>query len=95
MSLEERFRNPPGVSLAALEAVRYTVRDARIQQDPSDYVSTIVLNGKNSGITITEASQVLLAYKHIEGNLRRDLNHPTATSTIAGFIKELRLKKYV
>ena len=92
-SLEERFRDAPGKSLATLETVRYTVADARMRHDPADYMSTIVLNGKNSGIATSEASQVLLAYEHIDGQLRRDLTRPTPTSTVASMIQELRLQK--
>ena len=56
LSLEERFRNSPGKLLAALEIVRYTVKDARIRVDPSEYISTIVLNSKNSGVATSEAA---------------------------------------
>ena len=93
--LEERFRDAPGKSLAALEAVRYTVADARLRKDPAEYMTTIVINGKNSGIAVTEASQVLLAYEHIDGQLRRDLARPTPTSTVSSMIEELRLIKDV
>ena len=92
-ALEARFRDSPGRSLSLLEAIRYTVRDARNRKDPADYVSSIVLNGKNAGIAATEQAQVLLAYEHIDGQLRRDLPRPTDTSTIASLLEELRFQK--
>ena len=92
-ALEGRFRDSPGKSLALLENIRYTVRDARNRKDPADYVSSIVLNGKNAGIASTESAQVLLAYEHIDGQLRRDLPRPTDGSTIASLLEELRFQK--
>ena len=92
-ALEARFRDSPGRSLSLLEAIRYTVRDARNRKDPADYVSSIVLNGKNAGIASTEQAQVLLAYEHIDGQLRRDLPRPTDSSTVANLLEELRHQK--
>lgn len=92
-ALEARFRDSPGKSLTLLELIRYTVRDVRSRKDPADYVSSIVLNSKNAGIAATEASQVLLAYEHIDGELRRDLSIPTEVSTVAGLLEELRRRK--
>lgn len=92
-ALEARFRDSPGKSLTLLESVRYTVRDARNKRDPADYVSSIVLNSKNAGIATTEAAQVLLAYEHIDGELRRDLPRPTEASTVSSLLDELRHQK--
>ncbi len=92
-ALEGRFRESPGKSLAALEAVRYTLKDARSRRDPAEYVSNIVLNAKNAGMATTEAAQVRLAYEHMDGELRRDLPRPTEGSTVAGLLEELRHQK--
>lgn len=92
-ALEARFRDSPGKSLTLLEMIRYTVRDVRNRKDPSDYVSSIVLNSKNAGIAATEPAQVLLAYEHIDGELRRDLSRPTEASTVAALLEELRHQK--
>lgn len=92
-ALEARFRDSPGKSLTLLESVRYTVRDARNKKDPADYVSSIVLNSKNAGIATTDAAQVLLAYEHIDGELRRDLPRPTEASTVSSLLEELRHQK--
>ena len=43
---------------------------------------TIVLNGKNSSLATTKASQVLLAYEYIDSELRRDLLKPKDILTI-------------
>ena len=92
-ALEARFRDSPSKSLVALEAIRYTVRDARSRRDPLDYVSTLVLHAKNAGIAPTEAAQVMLAYEHIDGQLRLHLPRPQDNSTIAGLLEELRHQK--
>ena len=89
-ALEARFRESPSRSLSMLENIRYTIKDARNRRDPADYVASIVLNGKNSRIATTEESQVMLAYEHMEGELRRDLSLPKASSTVAGLLTELR-----
>ena len=92
-ALEARFRDSPGKSLATLEAVRYSVKDARARRDPAEYVSTIVLHAKNAGIATTEAAQVLLAYEHMDGELRLNLPRPTDSSTIPSLLEELRHQK--
>ena len=92
-ALEARFRDSPGKSLTLLKQIRYTVKDVRDKKDPSDFVSSIVLNSKNAGIATTESTQVLLAYKHIAGELRRDLPRPNESSTIASLLQELRHQK--
>ncbi len=89
-TLEGRFRELPGKLLAALEAVRYTLKNTRSRKDLAEYVSNIVLNAKNAGMATTEAAQVRLAYKYIDRELRRDLLRPTEGSTVAGLLEELR-----
>lgn len=59
----------------------------------TDFISSIVLNSKNAGIATTDATQVLLAYEHIDGELRRDPPRPTPASTIAALMEELRHQK--
>ena len=92
-ALEARFRDSPGKSLTLLENIRYEIRDVRNRKDPAEYVSAIVLNAKNAGIAIDEAAQVLLAYEHMDGHLRRDLPRRPSTSTVSGVIEELRHQK--
>ena len=92
-ALEARFKDSPGKSLTMLEAIRYTIRDAKNQRDPADYVSSIVLNSKNAGIADTEAAQVLLAYEHLDGELRQNLPRLTPTSTVSDLLDELRHQK--
>ena len=92
-ALEARFRDSPGKSLSVLESVRYGIKEVRARKDPVDFMTTIILNGQNSGIATTDAAQVLLAYEHIDGVLRRDLPRPTAATTVASMIEELRHQK--
>ena len=92
-ALEERFRDPPGKSLTLLEKIRYTVKDVRNRRDPADYVASIVVNGKNASIAPTEYSQVLLAYEHMDAELRQHLQLPKASATIDEFLEEIRHHK--
>ena len=92
-ALESRFRDSPGKSLSIVEAIRYTIRDVRARKDPADYVSSILTHSRNAGLATTEAGQVLLAYEHMDGELRRDMAMPSDVSTIASFISDLRRKK--
>lgn len=75
-ALEARFRDSPSKSLIALKNIRYTVKDARSRRDPLDYVTTLVLYAKNAEIAATEAAQVRLTYKYIDGELRLYLLRP-------------------
>ena len=90
-ALAARFCDAPGKSLTLLESIRYT-RDVRNRKDPADYVSAIVLDAKNAGIAPEEPTQVLLAYEHIDGELRR-LARSTDSSTVASLLEELRHQK--
>jgi hypothetical protein len=88
--LEQRFREAPGVSLDALLKETYTTQDVRDGKNPMDLISNIALHGKNTGIAPDDYSQMLLAYRHIEAVLRRDLICPTRTTTMANFTRDLR-----
>ncbi|KAI4221405.1 MAG: hypothetical protein L6R40_008635, partial [Gallowayella cf. fulva] len=91
--LEERFRDSPSRSLALLESIRYTVRDVRARKDPADYVASIVINAKNSGIATTEATQVMLAINHMDAVLRDSIGGPSSITTIPRLQQVLREKK--
>lgn len=93
--MEQRFRDPPDRSLAALKAERYTIQDVRRRRDPTDYVQSVVVLGQNAGIAITEATQVMMAYEHMDPQLRRHLLLPNEHSTIEDFIKEISAQKHV
>ncbi|KAI0997352.1 hypothetical protein K3495_g10831 [Podosphaera aphanis] len=88
--LEKRFRNPPGKALAALEVMRYTTNNVREGIDPMKYISDLILLGRDSGIATSESAQLILAYEHLDGELRRDIQRPTEFTTIASFITDLR-----
>lgn len=91
--LEARFREAPGVALSKLEALRYTVQDVRARKDPEEYVQQIILNGKNAGTATTEAAQVMMAYNHMDVQLRVLLAQPTADATISSFLKYVQAAK--
>ena len=52
-----------------------------------------MLNSKNSSLATTKVSQVLLAYKYIDSELRRDLSKPKDISTMLVLLDELRHQK--
>ncbi len=93
-ALEQRFQDPPSKSLTMLETTRYTVDDARKNHEPASYVQSIVVNGRNAGITTTDYAQVLLAYKHLDSELRLTLTEPTLQTTVAQFIEQLNSRKH-
>ena len=92
-ALEARFREAPGKALARLETLRYTVKDARNNRDPEDYIQQIIVNGKNAGTAVTEYAQVLTAYEHMDPELRVMLPMPTDATTVNDFINQVSLQK--
>ena len=79
--------------MSIVEAIRYTIKDVRVRKNLADYVNSILIYSKNVGLALTETKQVLLAYEHMNAELRRDLPRPLETSTIPSLINELRLQK--
>ena len=71
------------------------MRDARNHKNSVDYISIIVLNSKNTNIVTTNETQVLLIYKYIDDELRRDLLRPTFVFTVASLLKKLRYQKNI
>ena len=77
-----------------LKTTCYTVKDAWKNYEPASYVQSIVINGQNAGIAITDYAQVLLAYKHLDSELQLTLTEPTPQTTVAKFIEQLNSKKH-
>ena len=92
-ALETRFRESPGVSLARLETIKYTIRDVRARKDPEEYIQKIITNGRNSGLATTEYAQVLMAYQHMDGVLRMTLPPVTDSTTMPKFIEHINVQK--
>ena len=65
----------------------------RARKDPADYVASIIIHSKNADLATTEAGQVLLAYEHMDGELRRDIPMPSDAAMVASFISDLRRRK--
>ena len=91
--LENRFRQAPGMALAKLESLRYTISDVRARKDPEEYVQEIVVNGKNAGTATTEASQVMMAYNHLDVQLRILLPQPMLHTTLSEFLVNIQKAK--
>ena len=92
-ALENRFRDSPTKAMEKPETTRYTLLDARRRKEPSEYVQSIIINGRNAGIAETERSQVMLAWQHMDAELRRDLPRPSDRSTISQFIESVNDNK--
>ena len=88
--MKARFRDSFNKSLTALKTVRYIVRNTQLRRNPAEYISTIVLNVKNASIAITKAAQILLIYKYIDSELRRNLSRFRENFIIAELLEKLR-----
>ena len=93
--LEARFREAPGIALAKLERLAYTIADVRARKDPEDYIQQVVINGRNAGTATTEAAQVMMAFNHMDVRLRTLLpQRPSTSSTIADFLRQCQEVKH-
>ena len=93
--LENRFREAPGIALAKLERLTYTVADVRARKDPEDYIQQVIINGRNAGTATTEAAQVMMAYNHMDVHLRTMLRgRPSDTSNISDFLHQCQEVKH-
>lgn len=84
--LENRFREAPTVALSKLENLRYSVADVRARKDPEEYIQQVVINGKNAGTATTETAQVMMAYNHLDVQLRILLPQPALNTTLSEFM---------
>ena len=87
-----RFRETPGVALSHLTTEKYTLADARARREPADYVQAIVRHAKSANIEPI-LNQLTFAHQGIAAELRVFVDPPSPSTTIAGFIQALELKK--
>ena len=92
-SLENRFREAPGKALSRLEALRYTTKDVRQHKDPEHYLQQIIIHGKSAGLAATENAQVLMAYEHMDAELRVLLPPPTRYTSMATLLQQVQAQK--
>ena len=71
---EEQFRFAPEVELTKLQALKYTVQDAREDRNPVDFVQIAVVLGNHLGIQSPEPSPAWEIYLLFDVNLRRSIN---------------------
>lgn len=93
-ALEERFRESPLRSQEILMRTVYSIQDCRDRKPVSDYVQSIIANGRNSTILPTEATQVAFAFSHIDADLRIGFPKPNENSTMEQFLKDIRDHEY-
>ncbi|KZF20662.1 hypothetical protein L228DRAFT_269959 [Xylona heveae TC161] len=94
-ALEQHFRDLPEKSLVVLKTCYYIIQDTQQNQDVLEYIQSIILNDKNSSTTISNYTQVLLVYEHIDGSLYQDFPIPTKNTTMADFIQIFYKKSHV
>ena len=94
-ALEIRFRDSPGKSSILLENIWYNIKNVKARKNPTDYMSVIVFNAKNTGIAIDEAIQVLLIYEYMDVYLKRDLPRVSISSPVVGLIEKFRHLKNI
>ena len=73
--------------------MRYTVKNARNNRNPEDYIQQIIINKKNAGTAVIKYAQILTAYKYIDPKLRVILFIPTDVTTVNNFINQILLQK--
>ena len=65
----------------------------RVRKDLVDYITSILTYNRNTGLATTKTRQILLVYKHINKEFKRNIAIPLDVSIIASFISDLRRKK--
>lgn len=81
-----------GTASDKLTTEKYTIRDARNQREPAEYVQAIVRHAKGADIE-SIYNQLVFAHEGIAAELRVFLEPPTRMTTVADFITALELKK--
>ena len=90
-----RFRDSFEKSFILLKTIRYIIKNARNKKNLIDYVFNIVFNDKNVNIIIIDIIQILLAYEHINNELKRNLFKLTKLSTMFNLLEKLRHQKNI
>ena len=80
------------MTLNKLTFEKYILKNARNRRESVSYVQTIVRHAK--GVNISEMlNQLIFAHEEIIAKLRVFVNSSTTATTIASFIRSLKLKK--
>ena len=92
--LFRRFKRTQSSALKALEEDHYTIDDARQGRETAQFVSAVVRNAKDAGISTTSA-QLTFAWNKIHPDLRGYIRRPSERTTMTDFIDELEDMKEV
>ena len=88
--MKTRFYDSSEKSLILLKIIRYIIKNARNKKDFINYIFNIVFNDKNINIVIIDIAQILLAYEHINDELKRNLFKSMKISTVFSLLEKLR-----
>jgi hypothetical protein len=92
-ALEKRFRTPPSQALRILEGLQYTVWDAAEKKSATNYLSNVILAAKHCNYN--EYSQLLLAWTHLDPELRISIDEPDEHTSISELMETLQRKQNV
>lgn len=82
------------MALARLTNKKYTVKNARNQQELAEYIQAVVRHTKDTNIDAVY-NQLTFAYENIAAEFQVFVNSPIVYSTIFLFIHSLEVKKAV
>ena len=72
----------------------YIIKNAQKNCESVSYIQFIVVNEQNTEIVITDHTQILLIYEHLNSELQLTFTELTSQTTVAQFIKQLNSKKH-
>ena len=93
-TLELHFWDLSDKLLTMLETTHYTMKNAQKNCESAFYIQFIVVNEWNAEIVITDHTQILLVYEHLNSKLWLTLTELTSQTTVAQFIEQLNFKKH-
>ena len=70
-----------------LKITCYIIENAQKNWEPVFYVQSIVVNKQNADIIITDYTQVLLVYEHLDSELQLTLTESIPQITVMKFIE--------
>ena len=75
-------------------AERFSIADVRNDREPSSYVQQIVSYAKDASFDSTY-HQLTWAWRNLDPELKRDIDAPTETTTLAQFLEKVEAKKKI
>ena len=90
-ALANRFKLNDQEALKLLKKASYSLKDVRNRRPLASYVQSVIRYGNSAGLPTKK--QLQLAYKHMAGELQRDISKPTSATSVEDFIRALEAKE--